>query len=59
MIKEEILDLLNHALELEHAAFVQYLSPAEVADVRHILMEEHEHITEVELLPGASPSAWS
>lgn len=32
MTKEEILQLLNHALELEHAAYVQYLSHAEVVD---------------------------
>ena len=32
MTKERILQLLNHALELEHAAFVQYLSHAEVVD---------------------------
>jgi len=30
--KETILKVLNHALELEHAAFVQYLSHAEVVD---------------------------
>ncbi|MEM3575320.1 MAG: ferritin-like domain-containing protein, partial [Candidatus Bathyarchaeia archaeon] len=32
MAKEKILELLNHALELEHAAFVQYLSHAEIVD---------------------------
>jgi bacterioferritin (cytochrome b1) len=32
MTKEEIIKLLNQALELEHAAFVQYLSHAEVVD---------------------------
>lgn len=32
MSKAEILKMLNHALELEHAAFVQYLSHAEVVD---------------------------
>lgn len=32
MTKEEIIQLLNHALELEHAAYVQYLSHAEVVD---------------------------
>jgi bacterioferritin (cytochrome b1) len=30
--KEEIIALLNSALELEHAAFVQYLSHAEIVD---------------------------
>jgi len=32
MTKEEILKMLNHALELEHAAYVQYLSHAELVD---------------------------
>ena len=32
MTKEMILQSLNHALELEHAAFVQYLSHAEIVD---------------------------
>ncbi|MEM2881709.1 MAG: ferritin-like domain-containing protein [Candidatus Bathyarchaeia archaeon] len=32
MAKEKILELLNHALELEHAAFAQYLSHAEIVD---------------------------
>src|SRR3989344_1580223 len=32
MSKEKILELLNHALELEHAAHIQYLSHAEVID---------------------------
>jgi bacterioferritin (cytochrome b1) len=32
LAKEKVLELLNHALELEHAAFVQYLSHAEVVD---------------------------
>lgn len=32
MTKEKILQLLNHALELEHAAFIQYLSHAEIVD---------------------------
>lgn len=35
MTKEKIIDLLNHALELEHAAFVQYLSHAEIVDGIH------------------------
>ncbi len=30
--KEEIIKMLNKALELEHAAYVQYLSHAEVVD---------------------------
>ncbi len=32
MTKERILQLLNHALELEHGAYVQYLSHAEVVE---------------------------
>lgn len=32
MSKEKIIELLNHALELEHGAFVQYLSHAEIID---------------------------
>jgi len=32
MSKEKIIELLNHALELEHSAFVQYLSHAEILD---------------------------
>jgi bacterioferritin (cytochrome b1) len=30
--KEKILQLLNHGLDLEHGAYVQYLSHAEVVD---------------------------
>lgn len=32
MSKDKIIQLLNHALGLEHGAFVQYLSHAEVVD---------------------------
>src|SRR3989338_10001947 len=32
MSKKEIIDMLNKALELEHQAFVQYLSHAEIVD---------------------------
>lgn len=32
MTKESIIQLLNHGLELEHGAFVQYLSHAEVME---------------------------
>jgi len=32
MTKQKILELLNHALELEHAAYNQYLSHAEIVD---------------------------
>ncbi len=31
-MKEELLKMLNHALELEHAVYVQYLSHAELID---------------------------
>ncbi len=31
-VREELLSLLNKALELEHAAYVQYLSHAEMVD---------------------------
>jgi len=30
--KDKILELLNHGLELEHAAYIQYLSHAELVD---------------------------
>jgi bacterioferritin len=32
MSKENILKLLNHALELEHAAYAQYMSHAKIAE---------------------------
>ena len=32
MTKEKIIQLLNHALELEHSAHIQYLSHAELID---------------------------
>ena len=32
MAKEKIIELLNHGLELEHAAFIQYLSHAEIIE---------------------------
>lgn len=32
MAKQKIIEMLNHALELEHAAFAQYLSYAEIVD---------------------------
>jgi bacterioferritin (cytochrome b1) len=32
MSKEKIIELLNHGLELEHGAYVQYLSHAEIVD---------------------------
>jgi len=32
MTKEKIIELMNHGLELEHAAYVQYLSHAEIVE---------------------------
>lgn len=53
MSKEELLKMLNHALELEHAAYVQYLSHAELIDgenaepiigrLREIAEDEKKH----------------
>ncbi len=31
-VKEDIIKLLNHALDLEHGAYIQYLSHAEIPD---------------------------
>ncbi len=53
MTKEEIVNILNKALELEHAAYVQYLSHAEIVDglnaepiisrLKEIAKDEAEH----------------
>jgi bacterioferritin len=53
MTKEAIIKLLNQALELEHAAEIQYLSHAEIIDglyaepiierLREIAGDEHKH----------------
>jgi bacterioferritin (cytochrome b1) len=53
MTKEEIINMLNKALELEHAAYIQYLSHAEIVDglnaepiitrLREIAQDEEEH----------------
>ena len=63
MTKEKILELLNHALELEHAAFVQYLSHAEIVDginaepiiarLKEIAGDEKEHQDKFRTLIGA------
>jgi len=63
MTKEKIIDLLNHALELEHAAYVQYLSHAEVVDginaepiiarLKEIADDEKKHQDEFRTLIGA------
>jgi bacterioferritin (cytochrome b1) len=52
-IKKELIDLLNRALELEHAAYLQYLSHAElieglnaepiIARLKEIAKDEQEH----------------
>jgi bacterioferritin len=53
MTKETLIKLLNHALELEHAAYIQYLSHAEVlagptcepiiARIKEIAGDEKKH----------------
>lgn len=53
MTKQEIIDMLNKALELEHAARIQYLSHAELIDglnaepiinrLKEIAKDEEEH----------------
>jgi bacterioferritin (cytochrome b1) len=63
MTKEKILELLNHALELEHGAYVQYLSHAEVVDginaepiiarLKEIAGDEKEHQDKFRTLIGA------
>ena len=63
MTKEKIIDLLNHALELEHGAYVQYLSHAEVVDginaepiiarLKEIAGDEKKHQDEFRTLIGA------
>ncbi len=63
MPKEKIIELLNHALELEHAAYVQYLSHAEIVDglnaepiiarLKEIADDEKKHQEEFRTLIGA------
>lgn len=62
MTKEEIVKMLNQALELEHAAYVQYLSHAELVDglnaepiivrLREIAKDEAEHQEKFRTLIG-------
>ena len=61
--KQEILNLLNHALELEHAANIQYLSHAEIVDgegaetiiarLKEIAGDEKDHAEKFRTLIGA------
>ena len=63
MTKEKIIDLLNHALELEHGAYVQYLSHAEIVDginaepiiarLKEIAADEKKHQEKFRTLIGA------
>lgn len=63
MGKQELIDLLNRALELEHAAHVQYLSHAEEVDginaepiierLKEIASDEHKHAEKFRKLIGA------
>ena len=62
MSKEKIIELLNHGLELEHAAYVQYLSHAEIVDginaesiiarLKEIANDEKEHQEKFRTLIG-------
>lgn len=62
MTKEEIISVLNKALELEHAAYVQYLSHAEIVDglnaepiiskLMEIAQDEAEHQKKFRTLIG-------
>ncbi len=63
MSKQEILDMLNHALDLEHAAHIQYLSHAEVVEgenaepiiarLKEIAEDEKAHQEKFRTLIGA------
>lgn len=62
MAKEDLVKMLNQALELEHAAYAQYLSHAEVVDglnaepiiarLREIAQDEAEHQKKFRTLIG-------
>ncbi len=62
MTKESILKLLNNALELEHAAYAQYLSNAEIVDglnaepiiarLKEIAGDEEKHQEKLRTLIG-------
>lgn len=63
MSKKEIIDMLNKALELEHMAFVQYLSHAElvagkkaepiIARLKELAEDEEEHQEDFREMIGA------
>lgn len=63
MSKEEVIKLLNHGLDLEHAAYVQYLSHAEVVEgeiaepiierLKEIAGDEKNHQDKFRTLIGA------
>jgi bacterioferritin (cytochrome b1) len=63
MSKEEIVKMLNQALELEHAAYIQYLSHAEIPDgidseavverLKEIASDEKDHAEKFRELIGA------
>ncbi len=63
MSKQELIDLMNHALDLEHAANVQYLSHAEIVDgvdaepiiarLKEIANDEKDHAEKFRTLIGA------
>ena len=63
MSKEEIVKMLNHALDLEHAAHIQYLSHAEIVDgqdaepivarLKEIADDERKHQEKFRTLIGA------
>ncbi len=63
MSKEELISMLNHALDLEHSAHIQYLSHAEFVDgvsaeaimarLKEIAGDELEHQKKLRTLIGA------
>ncbi len=63
MSKQEIISMLNHALDLEHAAHIQYLSHAEIVDgegaepiisrLKEIAGDEMKHQEKFRTLIGA------
>jgi bacterioferritin (cytochrome b1) len=63
MSKEELISMLNHALDLEHSAHIQYLSHAEIVDgesaeaimarLKEIAGDELEHQKKLRTLIGA------
>lgn len=62
MTKEQLIKLLNQALELEHAAYIQYLSHAELIDglngepiierIKEIAGDEQKHAEKFRTLIG-------